>query len=107
MHVVLLVLENNLYFIFVSFKCNFLLVFPQENIAGFTVSINRRMAWVGGDLGDHPVPPLCYGQALLSLDQFAWSSIQPGLQHSGMRNLQLVWETCSNVLTPSQLSISS
>lgn len=99
MHVVLLVLENNLYFISVSFKCNFLLDFPQKNIAGFTASLNRRVAWVGGDLGDHPVPPPCYGQAHLSLDQVAWSSIQPGFKHSGMRNLHLVWATCSSFTT--------
>jgi len=38
------------------------------------------MVWVGKNLIDHLVPPLCHGQGHLPLDQVAQSPIQRGLQ---------------------------
>jgi len=38
------------------------------------------MVWVGKDL-KVPFPALCCGKGCLPLDQFAHSSIQPGLEH--------------------------
>ena len=42
---------------------------------GSLCCLNHRMAWIGGNLKNHPVPNPCHGQGCHSLDQVVWGII--------------------------------
>ena len=58
---------------------------PSATAVGLSTIYDHRMAWVGRDLKDHQLQPLCCRQGCqppyLILDQAAQGPIQPGLEH--------------------------